>query len=159
MYEKDEKRQDSPLLKRGGILNRDLALFAFFLLISFVFWYLNFLGKETKASVVYPLVYAKVPANRTLIEQGPSSLYLSLKGTGYSVIKLKVNGTTAPLSVDLSKVTYKRVTGSRNLDYYILTSGLAITLSSQLRSDCEIVSVKPDTLFFTLNKKEAVRGQ
>ena len=159
MHEKDEKRTDSPEQKRGGAINRDLAGFAFFLFISFVFWYLNFLGKDTEASVWYPLIYAKVPANRTLVAESSSKLNLSLKGTGYSIIKLKIKGTTDPLSVDLSKVAYRRVTGSREMNYYVLTSGLSRALASQLRSDCEIVSVKPDTLFFALSRKETDPGQ
>jgi hypothetical protein len=157
--EKDEKRNDRPNLKRGRTINRDLAGFAFFLFISFVFWYLNFLGKDTEASVGYPLKYSKVPATRSLITQGASRLNLSLKGTGYSIIKLKVKGTTDPLAIDLSRVTYKRVPGSRDLEYYILTSGISRSLASQLRTDCEIISVKPDTLFFTLRRKEAGEGQ
>jgi hypothetical protein len=123
--------------------------------MSFVFWYLNFLGKDTEASVSYPVVYAKVPANRTLISQNTEHMNLSLKGTGYSIIKLKVKGTTDPLSIDLSKANFKRVTGSREMNYYILTSGLSRTIALQLRSGCEIVAVKPDTLFFTLGRREA----
>ena len=159
MDEKDEKRHDSPVFKRGAKRNSDLARFAFFLLLSFLFWYLNFLGKEAETSVVYQLSYEKVPETRTLIAQGPCIINLSLKGTGYSIIKLKVSGTTTPLSVDLSKVTYRSVSGIRDQNYYILTSGLVNTLSSQLRSGCEIISVKPDTLFFTLSRKETVKGR
>jgi hypothetical protein len=151
----DEKRTDRPDFKKGRTINRDLGGFAFFLFISFVFWYLNFLGKDTEASVGYPLRYSKIPANRTLITQGASRLNLSIKGTGYSVIKLRVKGTTDPLEIDLSRVSYKRVTGSREMNYYVLTSGVFRSFASQLRTDCEIISVKPDTLFFTLRKKEA----
>jgi hypothetical protein len=157
--EKDETRPVTSKSKRGGTINRDLAGFAFFLFISFVFWYLNFLGKDTEASVSYPVIYAKVPANRTLISQNTEHMNLSLKGTGYSIIKLKVKGTTDPLSIDLSKANYKRVPGSREMNYFILTSALSRTLALQLRSGCEIVSVKPDTLFFTLGRREADSGQ
>jgi hypothetical protein len=157
--EKDETRIVSPDFKRGRTINRDLAGFAFFLFISFLFWYLNFLGKDTEAFVWYPIKYAKVPVNRTLITQSSSGLNLNIKGTGYSIIKLKVKGTTDPLLIDLSRLPYKRVTGSRDMNYYILTSGISRTLASQLGSDCEIISVRPDTLFFTLGKKEPGQGQ
>jgi hypothetical protein len=156
--EKDETRPGSLKSKRGGTINRDLAGFAFFLFISFIFWYLNFLGKDTEASVSYPVKYARIPAQRTLISQNTDHMSLNLKGTGYSIIKLKVRGTTNPLSIDLSKANYKRVTGSREMNYFILTSGLSRTLALQLRSDCEVVSIKPDTLFFTLGRLESDSG-
>jgi hypothetical protein len=156
--EKDEKQPGSLKSKRGGTINRDLAGFAFFLFISFVFWYLNFLGKDMESSVSYPVIYAKVPANRTLISQKTEHMNLSLKGTGFSIIKLKVKGTTDPLSIDLSKANYKRVNGSREMNYYILTSGLSRILALQLSSDCEIISVKPDTLFFTMGRTDANTG-
>jgi hypothetical protein len=157
--EKDETQPGSLKSKKGGAINRDLAGFAFFLFISFVFWYLNFLGKDIEASVSYPVIYAKVPANRILISQKTEHMSLCLKGTGFSIIKLKVKGSTDPLSIDLTKANYKRVTGSREMNYYILTSGLTRTLALQLRSDCEIISLKPDTLFFTMGRVEADTGQ
>jgi len=37
------------LKEKGGIrVDRDLMVFAFFLFLSFVFWYLNEMGKETE---------------------------------------------------------------------------------------------------------------
>ena len=37
-------------------LNRELPVFAFFLLLSFVFWYLNELSKELQGSINYPVL-------------------------------------------------------------------------------------------------------
>ena len=38
------------------------------------------------------------------------------------------------------------------MNYYIVTSGLTKSLNVQMRSGCEITSIKPDTLFFKLDK-------
>ena len=67
-------------------------------------------------------------------------------------MKLKVSGNKTPVIIDISKVNYKRVPGSSTSDYFIVTSGLTKSLTVQLRSGCEITSIKPDTLFFTLEK-------
>ena len=112
MHIKNETRTDSPIIKWRGTINRELAGFAFFLFITFVFWNVNFPGKDNEASLGYQLKYGRVPANRTLLMPGSSRLYLNLKGTGFAIIRIKVRGTMDPLSIDLSKVTYKRVTGS-----------------------------------------------
>ena len=142
------------LVKKGVSVNRDVVVFAFFLLLSFVFWYLNSLGKEIEAGVRYPVKYTNLPRERLIIDQPQAILNLYLKGPGSSILKLKLSGKKTPVTIDISKVNYKRVPGSKGFDYYIVTSGLTKSLDVQLRSGCEITSIKPDTLFFTLEKAD-----
>jgi hypothetical protein len=141
-------------LTRKGVrvIKKDIAVFAFFLLLSFVFWYLNSLGKEIEAGIKYQVRFTNLPRERTINKEQPSELNLFLKGPGYSILKLKISGKKAPLIIDISKVNYRRSPGDKSLDYYILTSGLSKSLNVQMRSGCEITSIKPDTLFFTLVK-------
>lgn len=133
--------------------NKDLLIFAFFLLLSFIFWYLNSLRKEIEVDIKYPVKYTSTPRDRTIRDEMPEKLTLSLKGPGNSIVKLKISGNRAPLVIDFSKVTWKRVPDSKNPDYYIVSNGLIANFSRQLRSEFQIVAVKPDTLFFTLQKK------
>ena len=141
------------LTKKGvGRINRDVAVFAFFLFLSFVFWYLNSLGKETEAGIKYPVKFTNLPKERIIAERPPMWLNIYLKGTGSSILKQKFSGDKSSVNIDISKVNYKRVPGSKDLDYYIVSSGLIKSLTVQLRSGCEITSIKPDTIFFTLEK-------
>ena len=140
------------LEKGAGGINRDVIIFAFFLLLSFIFWYLNSLGKNIESDLKYPVRYINLPKERILSEDLPSRLELYLKGPGYSVLKLKLSGSRAPLILDISTINYRRVPGSNTLSYYFLSSGLIPKLKSQLRTECEIVAIKPDTLFFTFDR-------
>jgi hypothetical protein len=141
------------LLKKGvRVINRDIAVFAFFLFLSFIFWYLNSLGKENEAGIKYQVKYINIPKERVISEALPAEVNLFLKGPGYSILKLKILGKKTPLIIDISKVNYKRAPGDKALNYYIVTSGLTKSLNVQMRSGCEITSIKPDTLFFTLDK-------
>jgi hypothetical protein len=138
--------------KIKGVINRDVVVFAFFLLLSFFLWYLNSLGKEAEADIRRPVRFINVPKGRTLSEDAPSRVNLSLKGPGYSILKLKYPGKRTPVTIDLAKTTYKRIPDSKDPDYYILTSGLTKTFTVQLRSGCDVTSVKPDTLFISFVK-------
>jgi hypothetical protein len=141
------------LLKKGvRVINRDIAVFAFFLFLSFIFWYLNSLGKENEAGIKYQVKYINIPKERVISEALPAEVNLFLKGPGYSILKLKILGKKTPLIIDISKVNYKRAPGDKALNYYIVTSGLTKSLNVQMRSGCEITSIKPDTLFFTLDR-------
>ncbi len=141
-------------LKEKGVfrIDRDAVIFSFFLLLSFVFWYLNSLEKVVEYDIKYPVRYVNLPEERVLTEDLPSRLELFLKGPGYSILKVKLAGSHAPLVLDVSTINYRRVPGSRALSYYILTSGLIPNLRNQLRAECEISSIKPDTLFFSFDR-------
>jgi hypothetical protein len=149
----DGIRRKIPARKEASAINRDVVVFAFFLFLSFGLWYVNSLGKEMEADIKYSLKYINVPKDRVLDDESPDRLSFSLKGPGYSVLKLKVSGKKPAVLIDLSKVSYKRVPESKNPDYYIVASGLIKSLTVQIRSGCEIISIKPDTLFFSLNKE------
>jgi len=143
----------------GGRINRDVLVFTFFLFLSFIFWYLNSLGKDVEAGIKYHIKYTNLPKERLIVDDSQARLILYLKGTGFSILKLKLSVNKTPVDIDISKVNYKRMPGSRNPDYFIITSGLAKSLTLQLRSGCEITSIKPDTLFFTLEKAVSKSGQ
>jgi len=142
-------------VKKGtGVINSDVVVFAFFLLLSFLLWYLNYLGKETEADIRLPVRFINMPKGRVLNEEAPSKIYLSLKGPGYSILKLKYPVNKTSVTVDLSKVTYKRVPESKSPGYYLVTSELTKSFTLQLRSGCDVTSIKPDTLFFSFTKAD-----
>jgi hypothetical protein len=148
----NEIRTERLTKKEVSVIKRDFVVFAFFLFLSFVFWYLNSLGKEIEAGIRFPVKYTNLPKERVINEVQPVKLNLFLKGPGYSILKLKVSGNRTPVIIDISKVNYTRVPESKSLNYFIVTSGLVKSLTIQLRCGCEITSIKPDTLFFTLDK-------
>lgn len=152
MKEEEGIREDNLARKRVRVINRDVAVFVFFLFLSFILWYLNSLGKEAEAGIKYDVRYTNVPREKVITEILPSNLSIYLKGPGYSILKLKFSGKKPPVLIDISKVNYKRTPGNKALNYYIVTSGLTKSLNVQIRSGCEITSIKPDTLFFTLDK-------
>jgi hypothetical protein len=150
--ENNEIRTNSLSGKKVKVINRDVAGFIFFLLLSFAFWYLNSLGKEIEAEMNYSVKFVNPPKAREISTDKESNLTLFLKGPGYSILKLKIYENKAPVLIDISKVNYKKAAGYRDPYYYIVTSSLIKSLSVQLKSECEITSIKPDTLFFTMEK-------
>ena len=138
--------------KGGKGIDRDVFIFTFFLLLAFVFWYLNSLEKDVEYNIKYPVRYINLPEERVLSEDLPTRLDLYLKGPGYSILKLKLSGNRAPVILDVSAINYRRVPGSRTLSYYVVTSGLIPKLKNQLRAECDITSIKPDTLFFSFDQ-------
>jgi hypothetical protein len=146
--------------KRAGVTNRDVIVFAFFLLLSFLFWFINSLGKEIESDIRYKVEYVNPPEKRVIVSDSHPDINLFVKGKGYAVLKLKFSGKKPPVEIDISKVSYKRVSARNSFDYYIVTSGLIKNLKVHLRSGCEVTAIKPDTLFFTLDrvKTDSLKG-
>jgi hypothetical protein len=133
--------------RKRKFLNRELPVFAFFLLLSFVFWYLNELSKELKGTINYPVRYINPPKDRIVTGDLPDKLEMELRGPGYSILKVKLSGSRAPVVVDFSKLPPRRLPGTMP-HYYLVTSGLINSFSKQMHADFEILSIQPDTLLF-----------
>lgn len=149
MEKKDGTRTGNLSGKGLNRINRNLLVFAFFLLLSFIFWYLNSISKELETNIRYPVVYTNVPDEKTLTEEAPSRLTLFLKGHGYSMLRLRIMGNGNPIVIDFSEISLNSIQNSRSGDHYIITAPLIASFNSQLLSECKIMSVKPDTLFFS----------
>jgi hypothetical protein len=145
--------------KKRKAFKRDLAVFSFFLVLSFVLWFLNSLSKEIEAGIRYDIKYANIPGDKVITASFPGDLKLFLKGPGYSVLKQKFPIRQNPVVIDISKVSFKRTQGNKGYNYFIITSSLEKSLNVQMRNGCEITSIKPDTLFFSLEKPVALTGK
>jgi hypothetical protein len=136
-----------------GILERDVVIFAFFLALSFIFWYLNGLDNVIENTIRYPVRYVNPPSDKVLTGDLPPRLVMQIKGPGYSVLKLRLSGNRAPAVVDMSRLEYNELNDSDENTYlYILTSELRETFQRQLRADFEIIRIAPDTLFFSFDR-------
>lgn len=150
----DKKRETSSgkSARKGRRFTRaDIAVFVFFLGLSFVFWYLNSLGKDLTTSIRYPLTYANIPGDWKIGEENPRNVNLNLNGPGYSILQMKMTANHSPLVIDFSRVNYKRSQSSSPGDYFIITSNLVPGLNSQLKSECRVISIKPDTIFISVD--------
>lgn len=147
MVKKDETKSGNPSGKGLTRINRNILIFLFFLLLSFVFWYLNSLSKEIDTTLRYPVAYTNIPGGSSTEGNLPNRLNLILKGHGYSILRLKLASNRHPVVIDFSEVNYKQ---EQSTEYYLITAPLITGFNAQLISECKITSVKPDTIFFSL---------
>ncbi|MDX9928301.1 MAG: hypothetical protein RBS37_00435 [Bacteroidales bacterium] len=149
---KHESGIGQSLLSRRKHSDRDIIVFGFFLVLSFIFWYLNGLSKEIENHLKYPVRYINPPREMVLVGNMPSRLEMLLSGPGYSLLKLRLSGSRAPVVIDMSRLDYRPVPGSAPDDYYVLTSDLADNFHRQMRADFLILDIDPDTLKFVFDR-------
>ena len=137
---------------RTRILRREVAVFSFFLLLSFVFWFLNGLSKEMKGRIEYPVRYINFPEGKTLVNDLPDHLSLSVEGPGYSIVQTKLGGSREHLTIDLDRISIQVLEDREILKLYSLTYNLRAMLAEQIRTDFSINSISPDTIFFDMDR-------
>ena len=137
---------------KAKFLNRNVAVFSFFLLLSFIFWYINALGKNITGSVNFPVRYINFPENLALVNELPDRLSLELEGTGYSILRARISGNKTPLIIDVDNAGLSVKNNENELEFFIYSYKLRESFLRQLRSNFRITSLSPDTINFVFDK-------
>ncbi len=142
--------------KEVSLLNKNVVIFAFFLFLAFIFWYLNSLGKEIDTDIRYSVRFVNPPKGKIISGDLPLKLFLEVRGQGYSLLKHKIGIDKSSLIVDLSKVSYRRIPDTDPTTYYLLSASLVSNFRKQIGSGFQLISVKPDTIYLTFSIVENV---
>jgi len=134
------------------LLNRNVAVFTFFLLLSFIFWYINALSKSITGTINFPVRYTNFPENLALVNELPDKLRLEVQGPGYSVLKARISGNKTPLMIDVKNSGLADSGEESDLQFFIYSYNLRESFIRQIRSDFEINSVSPDSINFIFDK-------
>jgi len=124
--------------------NKKLRVFLLFLALSLLFWMLIKLSREYVGQTTVNLNYTNIPDDKLFQAAPLNKVSVTLKSIGFNLLKQKIGGSN--LEVDLADV--KRKNGAV---YYYETNQLLPNLTSKF-SKSEVITIKPDTLFFELGK-------
>lgn len=133
------------------IVNREVAIFSFFLILSFILWFLNALGKDMTGNINFPAHYINLSRERALVSDLPGQISLTVRGPGYSILKHKLASNKPPLQIDLGKVNPRVTRNDQRYEFYILTFALREDFRRRLGKEFEIMAVSPDTIYFVFD--------
>ncbi|MBJ2172760.1 YbbR-like domain-containing protein [Aureibaculum sp. A20] len=116
-----------------------------FLVLSFLFWVLIKLSKEYIDVVPVNVEYINLPKGKMLQQEPQKTVQLTLKTFGFDLVKYHL--FKRKVTVDLQSIKPKN-----SSLYYQPSANLLTEIQSQLVSDVEIYSIKPDTLFYNIGQ-------
>ena len=116
-----------------------------FLVLSFLFWVLIKLSKEYIDVVPVNVEYINLPKGKMLQKEPQKTVQLTLKTFGFDLVKYHL--FKRKVTVDLQSIKPKN-----SSLYYHPSANLLTEIQSQLVSDVEIYSIKPDTLFYNIGQ-------
>ena len=136
------------LNKRNLKADRRLIVFLFFVALATLFWFLNQLEEEYVTEISLPVRYTNFPSDKILANELPNHFELRVRGYGYKLLEYKISNKFLPYTIDVNSLTLRMHAQSSYAKFFSLTSLLSQDIEDQISSELEIVSIRPDTLFF-----------
>jgi len=121
------------------LFSKDVLSFLLFLLLAFVFWFINILDKERTTKLTIPLRYSGMPQQFDITESNVEVINIEVKDKGinlfaYSDDKLK------SLSIDLTRKFYERG------KIVLSNDEIRTRLLKYLLPTTSVLEIKPDSL-------------
>ena len=131
------------ILRNAGVFFRrqqwkEIIIFIFFLLLSFVFWFMEVLQEDYEQRIVFPVRYKNVPVEWVLSEQTPKNISVLIKEKGANL--LYYFWSPRFRSVDVSVSDLPR---SSDSTLQISNRMLESELAKQLMASASIISFQP----------------
>ena len=117
---------------------KSFFIFLCFLLLAFVFWFLQTLQQDYEQRVEYPLRYKNVPEEWVLSENNPQIISVLLKEKGANLLYYLWNAQTNAVDISVASLAQ-----SSDSTLQITNRMLEAELSKQLFASTSIVSFEP----------------
>ena len=142
MQNKWKSAFESGLLHTGGFFRRQqwkgFFIFLFFLLLAFVFWFLQTLQQDYEQRIEYPLRFKNMPAEWTLSENNPQTVSVLLKEKGATLLYYLWNAPSNAIEISVSGLTQ-----ASDSTLIIANRMLETELSKLFFASTSILSIEP----------------
>lgn len=130
--------------------SRGYMVFIVFLLLSIFLWILKKMNNEFTTTISYSAIYNELPAGFNITTNNHDTLNIELTANGTFLLKQKLFNESPTVTIDTRMFvkTQKRKNGQR----YFLSKNFKESLSSQLGNSVSIISIEPDTVYFSIHK-------
>lgn len=148
----NSKLQDLRIKVRNsfrGQRKRDLLTFVIFLVISFFFWFLQWMKEDIEMQMTVPIEVVNVPKNILLTTELPKSLHVNVKDKGATILSYYFSRPVPVYRIDFQELAVNRGKA-------VITPDLIVAqLSKKFVQSLEITSVVPSTLTLHFSKGES----
>jgi len=123
--------------------SKNIKMFLFFIFLSFAFWLLINLSKESINTATFNVSYYNLPKTKVFQNEPQNSLKLEIKTHGFNFLTYQLN----PKSIKINLIHLQYF---KENTYIYLPNNYLREFQSQLSQNVEVLSVAVDTLFFKL---------
>lgn len=141
-------------------IDRKILVYLIFVGIATIFWFLNELSNTYNTTISYPIRFTRLPKNKSLVNDLPKNLQLSINADGYTILRYKLSPAAFPVIINFEKHS-NNVSDYDVTKFKLQTRYLRETINKQMANEIEIVDIFPDTILFQfaniINKRIVVK--
>ncbi len=136
------------LLKLLNIKTRgDLLAFFISLFIATVLWFLIVLNDTYTTNISYPIAYKNIPKNKTISNELPKRITLTIQGNGFDLITYQLNKFLFPYVVNIQKLT----TEQKSNRIVLQTNNILPSLTKKFKASVKITNISPSEIYIDLS--------
>ena len=132
-------------------IKRNVVTYGICVTIATVLWFLNALNKEYTTEITYPIKYTELPKGKLLVSEPPKEMTLAIKAHGFALLRYSISTSFLPIVLNVSSLLDKKDL----LEYTINTSEIKDRISTQLNTDIQLISIKPESITFKFSRFES----
>lgn len=149
------KKQLNNLLNilRKASVNKKLYVFLSCLILTIFFWILNALGNNYTSTIEFNVVYKNNPAQYIIISNLPQKLTLKINGLGFDILSSKLNLSSTPIIIDLSKIKIIKSENEELKKSKVNFDDYKSFLFSQIGNQLDVKEIYPKSVEILLDEK------
>ena len=134
-------------------IKRNVITYGVCVIIATVLWFLNALNKEYTTEISYPIKYTELPKGKLLVSEPPKEMTLTIKAHGFALLRYSISTSFLPIVLNVNSLLDKKDL----LEYTINTSEIKDRITTQLNTDIQLISIKPESITFKFSRFESKR--
>lgn len=131
---------------RRRLFSKKVVTFMICLCVASILWVVHALNINYKYSLRVPVQFLNLPTNKLIVGDLPDKLQIDIKASGLKLLLISLNSNLNQLTIDFNSLK----TNAKSQAYSISNGNF--DLKSSINFDVDILKIRPDTLFFFLNK-------
>lgn len=131
---------------RRQLFSKKVVTFTICLSVASLLWVVHALNVNYRYSLSVPVQFLNLPTNKLIVGDLPEKLQIDIKASGLKLLLISFRNIVNQLTIDFNSLK----TNAKSQAYSISNGNF--NLKSVINFDVEILKIRPDTLFFSLNK-------
>lgn len=131
---------------RRRLFSKNVSTFIMCLCLAALLWLVHALNLNYKQVISVPVQFLNLPSNKVIVGDLPDKLQIEIKTSGLKLFLISLKKEFEQLTIDFNSLK----TNAKSQAYSISNGNF--NLKSVINFNVEILKIRPDTLFFILNK-------
>lgn len=131
---------------RRLLLSKKVGTFLICLSIASLLWVVHALNRNYKYTLRVPVTFLNLPTNKLIVGELPEYLDVEIKASGLKLLFISLKKNINEVVVD-----FNLLKNNAKSQAYSIRNG-NFNLQGSINFEVEILKIRPDTLFFSVNK-------